>query len=241
MNPNPYQSPNTLDSSADVVDRLQRDKLAAEIRRFLNEEATAFEFDERMFDFRDSPDSAVRFVSLAVWFYYDDCRDHLVALSKPAWDFFQRLLLLLKSDGRVQTRYSRRWSLTQLVALAALVCFCLVAISFGWGYHLLLATVPLGVISVGISWFRSKYSDADSVDPTLFPFATYSDLKSAHQAVAFKKRCCPSGIESRRIRSPIVSGFHQCLFHLLWLILSPIILLLQVFPLLGRDSRVILN
>ena len=38
----------------------------------------------------------------ALWCHYDDCTDHKVVLSKPAWDYFHRLMLLVKSDAEVQ-------------------------------------------------------------------------------------------------------------------------------------------
>lgn len=87
MNANPFDPPQTpIESPRDIVDRAQRDEVAAAVRQFLDEAVTAFEFDERLDQFRNSPDSAVRFVAQGVWLHYDDCDDHLVALTKPEWD-----------------------------------------------------------------------------------------------------------------------------------------------------------
>ncbi len=49
----------TPDSTA--IDWPQRSQLAATIRRFLNSELTAFEFDEALDHYRESPDPIVQF------------------------------------------------------------------------------------------------------------------------------------------------------------------------------------
>ena len=77
----------------------QRDALATVVRQFLDGEIGSFKFDDILDDYRDSRDSAVRFVSLALWYHYDDLEDHKVVASKEEWDFFQRLLLILRSDA----------------------------------------------------------------------------------------------------------------------------------------------
>lgn len=240
MNPNPYDLPNTpIETPTDMVDRAQRDELAAVVRQFLNEDVTAFEFDERLDEFRNSPDSAVCFVAQAVWFHYDDCDDHLVALAKPEWDYFQRLLLLLESNRCVQTEISRRWSLSQLIALLSLLAFLWIAFQLGWGYHLLIAAVPFGIISVGISWLRRTTANVGPYDPIIFPFATFSDLKSTYDSVVFRKCRYPKRINARRVRSPVMNGVYQLQFYLMWLMLSPIALVIQVFPRTETHARVI--
>ncbi len=111
MNPNPYDS--TLPTSPDEpVDRQKRDGLTRTIRQFLSEQSSAFEFDEALDAYRVWTDPTVRFVTNAVWYHYDDCDDHMVTLSKPEWDYFQRLLLLLDSDSQIAIASMRRWSWT---------------------------------------------------------------------------------------------------------------------------------
>lgn len=240
MNPNPYDPPGVpCEPADDIVDRGERTALRSVICRFLSDEVTAFEFDELLDDFRDSHDSAVRFVAEAVWFHYDDCDDHLVALSKPEWDYFQRLLLLLDSDRHVATVESRRWSASQLLALAGVLCFLTVASVWGWGYHLLLATIPLGCISIAISWRRSEATEVGPYEQIIFPFSTFADLRSAHDSVAFRKVRYPREMQSRRIRSPFMTALYQLQFYASWLILSPIALGFQMFPLRATQARVI--
>ncbi|TWU30305.1 hypothetical protein [Bythopirellula polymerisocia] len=65
-----------------MIVREARNGLAALIRRYLNEQLTAFEFDDALDEFHESSDDAVRFVADSVWYHYDDCDDHLVVLNK---------------------------------------------------------------------------------------------------------------------------------------------------------------
>ena len=220
---------------AHVVDRRLRDQLALLIRRFLAEELTSFGFDDLLDEYRDSADSAVRFVANEVWCYCDDFEDHLVALSKPAWDYFQRLLLLLESDRAVETTHWWRWSWTQLVALGALLGFVQIALSLGWGEHLLIYAIPFGIISIAISRLRRSTNVVGPYHRIIHPFATISDLKAVYDAVGFKKARCPRNVQARRIHSPLgKAGIHLHLYSH-WLIHSPIALAFQLLP--ERKSR----
>lgn len=87
-----------------MVDRDDRNDLAALIRRYLDEQIKAFDLDDSLERFRDSNDSAVRFFSSTMWDHYDDCDDHLVVATKPLWNYFQRLLLLLDSNSTVRVK-----------------------------------------------------------------------------------------------------------------------------------------
>lgn len=229
-----------LDRFGDIVDRRQRDALAAVIRRFLNEEITAFAFDEQLIGFHDSSDNVVRFVAGALWYHYDDCTDHLAALSKAEWDYFQRLLLLLESDYDIETVGVRRWSPTQLLALMALMGFGWVAISLGWGTHLLAVAMPFGVVSIAISWFRRHATAATGpYDPLVFPFAGFADLRAAYEKVAFKKVRYPRHLASRRMRSPLLTKTIELKGYVVWLMLSPIVLLFQTLPIRETQTRAV--
>lgn len=227
------------DSSDNLVLRRDRDELAQVIRRYMNDEISAFAFDEQLNAFRNSPDSTVCFVSNALWFFYDDCTDHLAVLSKTEWDFFQRLLLLMESDGVVETVVSRRWSFTQLAALAALIGFGWVAMRLGWGYHLLAAAMPFGAVSIGIAWFREATAAADPCDPLAFPFTGFAELRAVYKAAAFTKAPYPRRIAPRQIRSPLLTRTIQLRTYVVWLMLSPIVLLFQTLPIRQTQTRVI--
>lgn len=240
MNDNPYQSPQVpLEPANDYLDRTLRAELASLIRRFLSEDLTAFEFDEQLMEFYGSSDSAIQYVARAVWLHYDDCDDHLVTLSKPEWDYFQRLLLLLESDRHVETVQARRWSGTQFLALFALLGFVGCALQSGWGYHLGLVAVPFGLASIVISHVRYAQPSAGPYDRILFPFTTFADLHAAYDAAQFKKSRYPRHIQTRKIRSPAMNMVYHIPFYLGWLFLSPIALAAQILPQTETDIRVI--
>ena len=140
-----------------TVERENRDRLAAVMRDYLAEETTAFRFADQTWEIgAASSDPTVQFVVSQLWYHYDDCKDHKVVLSKEQWDYFQRLILLLKSDAHVQVQKTRRWFPTQVVAVIALIMFgvlfatCLATL--GVGEHLLLqgakGTGPIRHVSV---------------------------------------------------------------------------------------------
>ena len=81
-----------------TVDRLNRDALVAAINRYLDGETTAFKFDDEIFGI-DSDDPTISYLVRQLWLFYDDLKDHKAQLSKEAWDYFQRLVLVLQSDG----------------------------------------------------------------------------------------------------------------------------------------------
>lgn len=231
MNPNPYDSP-TAANAERTVDRTERDALVQVIRRFLNEETSAFAFDEELDEFRNSSDPVVRFVSYTVWYHYDDCVDHLVALSKQEWDYFQRLLLLLESDGQIVTTPVRRWSWTQLVALACLMGFGWCIARFGWGEQLLVFSIPFGFVSIGISFLRARKRTAGPYDRILTPFPTFSQLVVTYRSTpTFTKKHYPNLLTERHIRSRVAEFGVWLQTYAAWILLSPIPLLVQTLPL----------
>ena len=98
-----------------MIDRSARDQVISAFEAYLDDQITAFEFDERLQEI-ESGDRTVNEVIRAAWFHYDDCTDHKVHLSKPEWDYFQRLLLILASDAELSWSHSSRWSGDHLVA-----------------------------------------------------------------------------------------------------------------------------
>ncbi len=228
-------------ASTPMVDRDQRAGLAAVIRRFLDEQDTAFEFAKQLDEYRSSTDSAVQIVTkiASIWYDLDCCDDQIFALSKPEWDYFQRLLLLLESDSIVETRRSRRWSWSQAVAAIALLGFVFFAWNFGWGKQLFIVAIPFGIVSIGISKLRAEVTNSDPFGPLTFPFDSFTDLKNAYESAKFKKKQFPRKIAARRIRSPFMDWFYRMLFYVHWVIWSPIPLLFQTFPTTVVSTHVI--
>lgn len=201
------------------------------MREFLSGELTAFEFDEELDVYRDADDEIVRFVASVVWYHYDDCEDHYVCLSKPEWDFFQRLLLLLASDCRLETSTRRIWSARQLVAVAALTTFTSFAFQFGWGQQLLVLAIPFGFVSMVLAyWPRAPRPPADPYLPVIYPFATLSDLETAYHATGFRKVRYPRQAGHLEIRSPFMNAVNQIQAHLMWCLFAPLPLFFQCFP-----------
>jgi len=230
MNSNPYESPAGLGKDC-VVDRPARNALAATIRQFLEEQTSAFAFDEALQKFHDSTDPTVRLVAEAMWYHYDDCKDHMVALSKLEWDYFQRLLLLLESDGQIALTTELRWHWTQLAALGCLIALGGCVAVFGWGQHLLAFSIPFGLVSIGISRWRQRIRPAEAYDQLLTPFASFAELNAIYRTTAaFAKKRYPRALAGRRIRSRVAAFGVGLQFYAFWLMLSPIPLLVQTLP-----------
>jgi len=213
-----------------MIDRNARSKLASLIRRYLNEDIKAFDFDDALDDFRDSPDTGVAFVSDALWYHYDDCVDHLVVLSKPQWDYFQRLLLLLDSNSTVTTTRRRKWGLAQVGAAALLIaCGCII-FRTGFGPHLFIFFIPFGVGSIVIDRLRRPAVQLGPYDAIVTPFGSIRDLRIAYTSTLFRKRRYPELLDARKIRSLTMDAFGLAYLNIMWSILAPFPLLVQCLP-----------
>jgi hypothetical protein len=80
-----------------MFSRYDREALVEVINRYLSDELTAFKLDDALSDIAArTKDETVNHVADLFWYHYDDVEDHKVVASKEQWDFFQRLLLILK-------------------------------------------------------------------------------------------------------------------------------------------------
>lgn len=213
-----------------MVDRDARNRLAELIRRYLDEEMKAFDFDDALEEFSESHDDAVRFVSGALWYHYDDCDDHLVVLSKPEWNYFQRLLLLLESNSTVKFTQSWHWTYTQLLAAAFLLLCIGIMVKTGFGYHLLVFFIPFGIGSIVISFLRRPGENVGPYDAIITPFESLGDLRFAYKNTSFRKVHYRSQLANRTIRSPFMNWFWTVHCYICWSVLAPIPLLFQCFP-----------
>ena len=179
------------------VDRKSRDALVAVINRYLDGETTAFQFDEEKFQIvRNSEDSTVIYAVCELWYFYDDCKNHKVWLTKEEWNYFQRMILVLESNAQIEVTKRRRWDYTQLIALAALSLFVYAVTWLGLRIQLVALVIPFGVVSIAISRSRSRAA-ANKVDKNqlaLVPFSSLSELIHLRRSVAnFRKRKYPAG------------------------------------------------
>lgn len=214
-------------------DKPARQNLAHEIRRYLAGEQSAFEFDKAIFAIHDDThDKTIRTISQQLWLCYDDCQDHFVALSKLDWDYIQRLILVLEANRRLEQCCTRHWHWTQLIALAALLGFTACACCFGVGEQLLAFSIPFGLISMVISWWRERLSPRrDKPKEALTPFASFAELRAAVRAVPnFHKAKYRPELLSVRIRSRLGELSAWLPAVAAWLMFAPIPLLFQCLP-----------
>jgi len=222
-----------------MVDRTARDRLAAAIEAFLAGDIGASDFDDRIHEIGlETDDDTVGEIVDLLWYHYDDCTDHMAAPSRVEWDYFQRLLLLLRSDASLIIDQGRRWGARQAVALAAVVAFVMGVLLLGFGWQLLQITIPLGVVSMLLGYWPTRNGKAESDDfVRLTPYASVSELLAVHRNVpAFRKRRYPKAMKWRHVRHHLTSGF---LWLLYGAVFSPVALLFQALPQSKITSRVV--
>lgn len=215
------------------VDREHRDRLAKAIRQYLAAECSAFTFDDVIHNICDSSDDpTISYVTRSVWCHYDDCKDHTVNLSKEEWDYFQRMLLLLESDAQIEETRVKTWCFSQLVALIGMAIFCASAVALGFGYHLFILVIPFGILSVGLSkWRRRRRPHLTAYERSLVPFSSVAELLAVRRSVeGFVKQKYPESLRSRRIRSPFMERLMWLQNHVLWMLFSPFVLVVQLLP-----------
>jgi hypothetical protein len=220
-----------------MVDRASRDKMMAVIRSYMDDQITAFQFDETLGAIGGATeDQTVRAVVRDLWFYYDDCTDHNIVASKKVWDYFNRLLLLLASEAEIKVvRIWRNWLAGQLVAAISLACFCflMVRTETRWGPDSFILAMPFGVVSMVIGWFnlQRRKKAASTLKAALDPFPTLSSLLAVRRETRdFEKMKYPRVIADRRIRGPVMERLPWILWGTLWLMFSPIVLFVQMLP-----------
>ena len=216
-----------------TIDRENRDRLAETTRRFLAEEISAFEFDERIMDTRDhSHDPTLNAVVGSLWYFYDDLKDHTAALCKAEWDFIQRLLLILESDAQVHVESRRYWTPAQFAAMLVLAAYVACAASLGFGYHLIIHSIPFGLVSILLSSWRRRYErQFASSDPLLDPFSSMSEIRAVRAAASgFRKQRFPPHLQDVSVRSKSEHRLNRVMHYGAWLLYAPIVLAVQSLP-----------
>ncbi len=220
-----------------MVDRDQRDRLAALIRRYLAGEVRSYGFRDQLAEFKDSSDSAVGFVAKQEWCFYGDTEDIPAYLSKAEWDFTQRLLLLLESNFVVRKTVSVQWSVSQWLTLLTLLSFLWIGYQQGWSDYFFVLMIPFGLVPAAIIWV-GRESLPGPFDRILFPFANITELKSACQSLGFRKVRYPERMKQQVIvlqagkstRIPI---------YLFRLILLPCNMFFQMLPIRKTQIKVV--
>ena len=222
-----------------IVDRKARDIVAAEVRRFLNGETTAFAFDDAIYEV-ESDDPTVRDIVYRLWHHYDDCKDHTVTLSKPEWNYFQRLLLILVSDRHIESQTTRTWRWSQLTAFIALLAFVALVFQLGFGHHLLVVSFPFGFVSMLIAYFRQRTQQPDNNFVALTPFATFAELWDTYRDVdGFQKQRFRRELTDAQIRSDAMNRIMMIPTWIAWLMFAPFVLLAQSLPERNSNTSVV--
>jgi hypothetical protein len=226
-----------------MTDRKAREQMTKAIRSYMNEEITAFLFDEALFEASTgTKDQTVQSAQKALWFFYDDCTDHKIVATKEVWDYFNRLLLLLESDGELETIESwRKWHPLQGVAALLLLAFAVLAFRIGFGQHLFAYALPFGPPSMLIAWLNARRlrQTISTSESALTPFPSVSSLRAARRcANGFMRRRCPKAVTDRTIRDPIIEKLMWVPWSIAWCMFSPVALLFQMLPERESETRI---
>lgn len=228
-----------------MIDRKGRDELAAALRLYMTGKITNFEFDTvREKIVYASSDKTIQLIGYDLWYCYDDCKEDFVIATKERWDYLNRLLLILESDGCLEekSRY-KKWDYPQAIAGIAFFSFILIVIKTGWGNHLFFYTVPLGVLSMLLAWHVSskQQKSFSAKEIALTPFSSISSLLSIRRQVRnFTKLKYPGESANREIRSALSSHILLLPIRCTWLLFSPLILFFQMFPEKKYETQIII-
>ena len=230
-----------------MVDREARDAMVGAMERYLNEEITAFEFDDALSEI-ETEDETVSDTRISLWFFYDDCKDHKVVATKEDWDFLHRIILVLKSSAHIKTPRRMRWTMRQPIAACCLLLYGVMAYFMGFGSHLLFAHAACGIVSMGLAYWRyhPAASPSHRKQQALAPFSSVSELLAVRRKVrCFTKGKYSPAIEERRIRNVILNAAMLVVFVALpalpfWLTLSPLVLFGQSIGEVDVAPRVVM-
>ena len=217
--------------------------MAKVIRSYMDEEITAFQFDEALNEAMNATeDTTVRKIGQALWFHYDDCKDHKIVASKNEWDYFNRLLLLLESEGELETTKSwRAWQPLQGAAAVLFIVFLVLAVHVGFGQHLFAYALPFGPPSMLLAYIHSRRrrQTVSAAEIAITPFPSVSSLLAVRRRVGgFMKRRYPKAIVSRRIRDPIIVKLMWVSWAIEWCMFSPVALFFQMLPERRSETRI---
>lgn len=237
-----------------MVDRDARDAVIVAVEQFLNGEIGSHEFDDNLFSI-ETEDPTVKDVVSTLWLLYDDLTDHRMHLDKEGWDYIQRLILILKSDAHIETIKNKEWSASQGIAGGAL---SIAGLFVDWLTMSMVCLVPLGALSMLISAWRWRTAKApDSYELAVSPFSSITEIAQVRRAVPqfskkpFQKSHADGPIERRWIGRLSEIQVPQCVVWLLmapflglmaplWMLLSPIVLVVQSLPNTRTETRVVL-
>jgi len=215
-----------------MVDRNNRDKLIIEIQNFINDKIDSFEFDENIFEIQsNSEDETIKYVVNSLWYYYDDLKEHKIAIEKEGWDFIQRLILILTSDKEIIEKKERKYTIRQALSLSFLIIFIVSYFYVGYTIKLLYISMGLGIFSMALSWWKVKSEINNLIKWELYPFSNIPELSILRrEQKSFQKQHYDKKLKKRKIRSYFAHNLLLIHSRLSWLVFSPLVLLYQSLP-----------
>ncbi len=103
---------------------------------------------------------------------------------------------------------------------------------FGFGEHLFIVSIPLGVVSIALSKAGDRVSEAEMEHLiTVAPFESADQLQTVRRSVAgFQQKPYPELLCKKRVRSDSMDRARAFQTTFCWLVFSPIVLLSQMLP-----------
>lgn len=223
-----------------MIDRHARNELIAATEAFLNEEIWAFEYDERKsaIGYR-TQDETVRYAADVLWYFYDDTKDHPADLSRPAWNYIQRILLLLHADAELvkgPARLVRHRG--QIAAILALVVLAGDAAMLGWGPQLYVLLPLAAAVSMAIARIYRE-PPPPKFEAEIYPFATFGELWQVARATpSFRKAPFRRTMQARPVHGWLTYFAMALQWYFVWIVFSPCVLIWQSLPKRERRSWV---
>lgn len=245
---NPYAAPNSncTDVSPAPLSGTH-ELLVSKLGVLMNGELTIDELVELCDSAAESDDELVTLAGLILEdVAFESFDREKFILTPERWATFQRLRILLTTSGRVSISREVRYGPHQIIALSGVVLFLASLLWLGVSVQLVGVTVLLGLVSIVLAHLRGWTANGFSSESDVLPFHSRDDLRRAADASAHSIEPCPEQIKSvRRIShsksgtlSAIVGVVQLLLGGLLWIVASPVILFVQIWPVSRRTVKV---
>ena len=212
-----------------MIDRAARNYIVEAIDAFTSGKITSRTFDARLLD--DAPktrDRTVPIVAAELWVFYDDFIDHPARLSKPQWDYVQRLRLVLMSDAELCN--SGKWRARQPAAFAALVVLGAVAWFHGVDWNFWLVDMFIGGIAVS-AMHLPTLDRSYTLRHRVIPFESFGEILALRRRVPeFRKQPYPRERPEKPLRGPIWSAVMTLTGMAALSVMAPVTLLICMLP-----------
>ncbi len=219
------------------VNRADRDCAACLIRKVLNRQLTAAEFEEAIEEFGRSTDETVNKICSEMYSYGDNLIGEYLSLSKPSWNYIQRLLLVLDSDMHWIETNRCSYSYVQIFAGIGVLAFTIAFATWGWSPQLWVSIVLLGVYSLTLNRCRRPIDHPQANIGILYPFHDLRALEHTYKSTAnFVKQKYPAELYRDYVDRTFLHAITNCVITLMG---SPIVLVMQAFPTRYPVTRVI--